>query len=539
MIPIFNNGTTAIYVTRNNSNWNDFGYNYRAIFRFYKNQSIVFHCNGYYMPLEESRKHEYAHHKKTQNPLPEFISLLPEQSNYLKLLEIFGKEYYKIILNRMNDMNALKKTNEAAHAYIKGLEDFYLGILRSAEAYKTFNSNLYPVIAKPLEDAKINFSYSTHLQGFSGNHILEIEYGNFNFFEDRAHCLIGINGTGKTRLLHSLLIDCATNEKLFSQEEIKCFLESTQLHETPGKDRDNNLPDFSRIIFYSSDADSIIPKQLIHDGGFDYHHFNITAANVASESTTTLARMLVNIVRTEQEDKIDYEELLEDALSDFLSLSEILIPLDRKNLPSHFRTSPNTPEGWIRLNEISGEQYTLETIAGIDETREIAIYRDKKITALSSGHRAFLRFSLHFISHASSGTLVLIDEPETHLHPNLVTQFMSLLYEILEATKSVAIIATHSSYIVREIPRHCVHILERDGLNINTEKVYMQTLGANVNEISTHVFGDSQVDTYHNKLTRIIESSGMTFEEVVYEYKDIFNVKLLSEIKKRIDQREP
>jgi energy-coupling factor transporter ATP-binding protein EcfA2 len=178
----------------------------------------------------------------------------------------------------------------------------------------------------------------------------------------------------------------------------------------------------------------------------------------------------------------------------------------------------------------------LDVFGTIDTLREPSFLAADSMRAinLSSGQRSMFHFALHFLTLAGQGTLLIIDEPETYLHPNLVSDYMMLLYKILERTSSVAIIATHSAYVVREVPNHCVHILERKGLSVSISRPYLQTLGANVAEISLAVFGDSTVDAYHRKISETIAKTNMPFDEVVAVYRDIFNIDMLMEIKDRI-----
>ncbi|UUZ55136.1 AAA family ATPase [Massilia sp. H-1] len=92
------------------------------------------------------------------------------------------------------------------------------------------------------------------------------------------------------------------------------------------------------------------------------------------------------------------------------------------------------------------------------------------------------------------GSLVLIDEPETHLHPQLISQFMAMLDSILSATDSVAIVATHSPYVVREVPAEQVKIVYHESSGaINVMKPRLKTLGADVGSISASIFADELV----------------------------------------------
>src|SRR5690606_3301787 len=120
---------------------------------------------------------------------------------------------------------------------------------------------------------------------------------------------------------------------------------------------------------------------------------------------------------------------------------------------------------WIRFADLQSmsEEQLLNLTSSVDTSVEVGFFdaRNRRMD-VSSGERVFLRFSVHFLSYASKGALVLIDEPETHLHPNLVSSFAVLLYRVLKQTKSVAIVATHSPFFVREVPSHCVHILRKN-----------------------------------------------------------------------------
>lgn len=48
---------------------------------------------------------------------------------------------------------------------------------------------------------------------------------------------------------------------------------------------------------------------------------------------------------------------------------------------------------------------------------------------------------------------MLIDEPEGHLHPPLLSAFVRALSELLVNRNGVAIIATHSPVVLQEVPR--------------------------------------------------------------------------------------
>ena len=77
-----------------------------------------------------------------------------------------------------------------------------------------------------------------------------------------------------------------------------------------------------------------------------------------------------------------------------------------------------------------------------DEARQI-------FGELSSGHKIVLLIPTRLMETVDEATLVLIDEPESHLHPPLLSAFVSALSELLEDRNGVAIIATHSPVVVQ------------------------------------------------------------------------------------------
>jgi energy-coupling factor transporter ATP-binding protein EcfA2 len=103
----------------------------------------------------------------------------------------------------------------------------------------------------------------------------------------------------------------------------------------------------------------------------------------------------------------------------------------------------------------------------------------------------FVRFAAEACLHIENGTLLLFDEPETHLHPNYITQFVRLLDELLVLSGSFAILATHSAYFVREVPRSQVLVLRESAPGrIDISSPRLKTLGADIGAISFFVFGD-------------------------------------------------
>jgi hypothetical protein len=82
---------------------------------------------------------------------------------------------------------------------------------------------------------------------------------------------------------------------------------------------------------------------------------------------------------------------------------------------------------------------------------------------LSSGHSVVFLTITKLIELVEERSLVLIDEPEGHLHPPLLSAFVRALSDLLIDRNGVAIIATHSPVVLQEVSKECVWILSRSG----------------------------------------------------------------------------
>lgn len=107
---------------------------------------------------------------------------------------------------------------------------------------------------------------------------------------------------------------------------------------------------------------------------------------------------------------------------------------------------------------------------------------------LSSGHKIVIIAVASLIKHLEEKTLVLIDEPETHLHPPLLSAFIRTLSDLLEQQNGVAIIATHSPLVLLEVPRKCVWKLSRTDEGMKAERPRRETFGENVSVLTDEVF---------------------------------------------------
>jgi len=118
------------------------------------------------------------------------------------------------------------------------------------------------------------------------------------------------------------------------------------------------------------------------------------------------------------------------------------------------------------------------------ESEARTIYRDA-----SSGHKIVLLTITRLVETVDERTLVLLDEPEAHLHPPLLSAFVRTLSALLIKRNGVAIVATHSPVILQEVPKTCVWVLRRSGKTVTTDRPRIETFGENAGILTGEVFG--------------------------------------------------
>jgi hypothetical protein len=167
------------------------------------------------------------------------------------------------------------------------------------------------------------------------------------------------------------------------------------------------------------------------------------------------------------------------------------------------------------------------------ETKARALFR-----RLSAGHRIVLLTMTRLIEHVGERTLVIIDEPETHLHPPLLAAFMRALSELLADRNGLAIVATHSPVVLQEIPAHCVWKLWRYGGQLGAAQPRIETYGENVGVLTHEVFGLEITEAgFLHELRRLVEA-GYTYGDVMGHFGGRLGSEAQLVLSALIDQRD-
>ena len=350
---------------------------------------------------------------------------------------------------------------------------------------------------------------------------------------DRLAVLIGRNGVGKSQLVQSLI------EGLLRHSEARGWT-SAEAAVLQGN------PEFGRLIVMSSVASDTYPKKIPAWSGLDYEYVSLIPQ--PREGERKLLWILLDCLRDRAEHAFLYEgeligrfDLLRLVLRRIGFWDDLCIPL----LNTPFRTTDIFPmaqtiggQRYVRLRQLNGEQRLLRVTALASPQEEVVVLTDAgQIRRLSSGENAMVRFAVLAVSTIETASLLVLEEPETYLHPNYVSQLMTILHELLEATSSVAMVVTHSAYVVREATRQRVNVLTRDEQGTPVfVPTPIQTFGASIDSISQFVFGDGAVPhQFRETLDRwLLANPDMTIERLGSQYATEFTPETMSYLAGRL-----
>ena len=297
------------------------------------------------------------------------------------------------------------------------------------------------------------------------------------------HTLIGRNGVGKTTLLNGM-IEALTNIGKSAGQ----FFENGSWQESPIA-----ADYFSSIVSVSFSAfDPFNPPSEQPDPSKGACYFYIGLKN------------------TEGKDSHALKELPELRLEFVESLKSCLSQPGRKHRWESAIYSLESDENFAemqlpRLAGFSGEELEEKALALIEQ--------------MSSGHAIVLLTITKLVARVEEKTLILIDEPESHLHPPLLSAFIRSLSELLHDRNGVAIIATHSPVVLQEVPKTCVWKINRTRLEVSVKQPDEETFGENVGTLTREVFGLEVVKSGFHQLLIESVAKGSSYEDLLDEYK--------------------
>ncbi|WP_339111891.1 AAA family ATPase [Thioclava sp. GXIMD2076] len=447
--------------------------------------------------------------------VPAYFTMLPDMESYRRIVGQLGPEEARIALRAMNDI-VEADDRPAGRQWLNRARNsplFLNAFLRNSESYFTWK-NAAPILRGVEFEELGRISSGLHIQfqlaGRPNAHDLKFRFAQGeHVLPQRFAVVIGKNGVGKSQAL-AQIIDAA----LLGKSELT--------------DLDGHRPIFNRILgFYpSASASSAYPSDRRKRSRFWYRRFPLMSRwskHTASDLIIQLARSIEGIAGQSR-----YK----------IFLNAVTAIEGHKELVLRTKDGEDRPVSIFELNQ-GGEQKRLERYAAINVGVEPVRMIEGKTYRLSSGELSFLRFAALTSLFIENGTLLLFDEPETHLHPNFISQFVALLDKLLEQTGSVAILATHSVYFVRETMEDQVTVLRSDAdRRVLAETPTLKTFGADVGAISYFVFGEDQPSRLAQEVETKIMAHSVSWEQIFETYKDRVSLDLLGEIRARVERSE-
>lgn len=312
------------------------------------------------------------------------------------------------------------------------------------------------------------------------------------------HAIIGRNGVGKTTLLNGM-ISAVTTKRTASK-----FLDCSGWD--PSEIEDDYFSSLVSVSFSAFDPFNPPQEQSNPSNGTCYFYIGLKDRN-GSDCHRTIS------------------ELRDDCVT---SLIACFYKEDKTRLWIDAIDKLGSDENFssMNLNRLHTAYTKTRRLVSMEEQSDSDKFKEeyKKLVIpyleyMSSGHAIVLLTITRLVATVEEKTLVLLDEPESHLHPPLLSAFIRALADLLHDKNGVALIATHSPVILQEIPRSCVWKIYRSGDTITCHRPNIETFGENLGVLTSEVFSlEVERSGFHDLLASSVKT-GQTYDKIVENYK--------------------
>lgn len=520
-----------IYISPNPDKWNDFGFRTKIDIHIYLREQGEFHTEGFIGFLTNSSNESNGVNKLNlllENMdayvLPatgghSFFTMLPSMDSYRKLSRAYGVDNAVVILRSINDLVALREFNSAVNWLdLAHQSDVFLkSFMRTTESFFAFNnagSILRGLESEEFRKLSNSLAISFQLPGKINPHEMLFRFDHYAELPKRIAVIIGENGVGKSQTLSRIVRSAITASKSLIDAD------------TLGR------PMLNRILAFAptNEAGSVFPSDRRKRSKVWYKRFALNRSGSSQKTRGSVADLIVQVSRSEEYLGISSRwELFLESLEIINGWQEICLHLK------------DDSDSYIKLGDlrIYGEEKALITYASIDVRKEPVRVISGVGYPLSSGEISFLRFAAQASLYVENGSLLLLDEPETHLHPRFISEFVALLDRLLELSGSAAIIATHSVYFVREVFPEQVTVLRANKTGvIETPKTALQTFGADVGAISYFVFNEDEPSKLALGVEKRLLEIYDNWSDLYKEYKDKLSLETLSSLRRTLESEQ-
>ncbi|MGL5757813.1 AAA family ATPase [Plesiomonas sp.] len=435
--------------------WDDFGVKCTFNLRYHESKSVVTEIGE--LKILQLNESTTKLEKEFEYLGKDYISLGQGIEFYENLLKSVGAKEAELVLDSLNDISW--QANKADEFESKPA--YRNALFRENSAHNAFRFGRSVILSEPYDDS-VSFEYTVDIESSNCSYDISINFDDNDLLPNRIVGIIGRNAVGKTHLMGALAKDLVQVGRV-SQKTI----------DDKNKRFKGSRPIFNRVITisYSAFDRFIRPK----NPQASYVYCGIRDEKGGLSKSSLIKNYKYNLTKIKEQDRVDVwvrymAEILDELGDDF-----------KRNL----------------LNEI-------ENIEDTDS---------ESLSLLSSGQSILAHFVTALVARIQENTLVLFDEPETHLHPNAVANLFNVMNHMLRKYKSYAIIATHSPIVIQEIPSKRVILLTREGNSTMPTRMEFETFGESISELTRHVFDTASISNHYKKVLKNL-STVMSAEKV-------------------------
>lgn len=352
---------------------------------------------------------------------------LGQDLEYYEKLKAAGPDIYEPFFKAVRDAAIYPEIA----AEFEQMAGFQKSLLRFSAAHKAFSEARSLLTGRKFMSA-YRFDFQCVVPGAQAPHVVSFDFSHHPTSLHRMSVIVGKNGTGKTQFL----------------AEFARALSGLNDSNDPEHGFTPKRPNFDRVIAVSYSVFDDFTRPPEDSRTFSYKYCGIrTPDGPTGEGAKFLSREQLKQRLQKARDSI---------------------------------VAQNRESRWKEILEILLECKFSETDA---EFASIAFYDH-----LSSGQRILVSIITEIVAHIVPQSIILFDEPELHLHPEVLSSLTRALDLLLSEFDSYAIIASHSALLLQEILSRQVRIFRRDGNMPIVEELTIESFGENLTSITGEVF---------------------------------------------------
>ncbi|MGX1348010.1 putative ATPase [Bradyrhizobium elkanii] len=410
---------------------------------------------------------------------PEYFSVGVDVDYYEALFRDFSSEFRAEYLAALRDV----ANDQQILAFALNEEVFQTSLLRSL-SINTVIDQFRRVLLGGVLLTDYAFRFTQDASELLAGYQLQFVVKANSTPTTNIHAIIGRNGVGKTTLLNSMTRAITEADRAESRFENHRWFEYQPIS------RDY----FSGLVSISFSAfDPFNPPEEQSDPSKGTCYFYVGLKSYADDSGALL--------KSQKDLADEFVESLSLCLSEKSRSDRWLEAIQNLESDDNFAEM-----NLIQLFDLRGE--------ALDKLGRSLLKR------MSSGHAIVLLTITKLVARVDEKTLVLFDEPESHLHPPLLSALIRSLSRLLSSRNAIAIIATHSPVVLQEIPKSCVWKITRSGLSSEWRRPEVETFGENVGTLTREVFGLEVAKSGFNELLLSEAERAETYEQVIAAFND-------------------